>query len=314
MPEPVPAAVLDPNGISQVELVHRRDDAAQSIRVWRVVPKRGLPIVAKWRRGHDVARSCGQEYERLVEGHHALRAHDHCGAPGVVTHAVGDGLIVMYAADGFRLRGLVKKPDFRDGNRMQTIERIGRALAELHNSAPTLPQKFDPRFLRSQSPQIVRYLGNPELGQHFRDMSAHITTTVIDHADRISGRTISTVKVHGDLGLNNLFVSPARVTFIDFEHVSRRAAAFDVANILVRIENAAPAPREAVGDDQIVSRSDMVAFARGYGTEIFESPVWTLHMMLAVRRLLNNLCGDEIINEGERATRLAHVERMVAAF
>ena len=176
-----------------------------------------------------------RERRNLID---ARAADDGClRVPRVIGTSALDGALAVEAVEGRRLDTLPA------GELPAALDRLGAALATLHERAP-LP---DRRFARLDAVRLAKAVGviaraRPDAGP----AAAELLARLLDSRGDAAGPPVF---LHGDANLRNAILDGDRITLIDFEDASAGPAAADLGQVMARLRaNPVPGAERALLD------------------------------------------------------------------
>ncbi len=217
-------------------------------------------------------------FARIVDHHRAaaqgLKDVVGVSVPQILWQDAKHCFIAMEFAPGETAFRELELCDFGLGDRAQTMERIGDAVAKLHNCSSTQRRQFWPKHNLervAQRAQAVRSGVRPiRKKAKFLGLCAYLHRA----GRRARGVSFEGAIEHGDMHLRNILVTEDTVSFIDFANHANSVPQNDIANLwLANCPDHLAQPGMDVGYGRI-AQADLTAFAKGYGRDVSIDPVF----------------------------------------
>jgi aminoglycoside phosphotransferase (APT) family kinase protein len=255
---------------------------------WRSVLQISLPDGARFVLRADFDQRPAPAFSEVLNRHRAaatgLRARPGVSAPAILWQHPDQPIYLMeFSAGDTAFRSLAAS-SYGIGDRAALLQRIGEAVAALHQASGVGQRQFWPKpfFSRiSEHAQALRE-GQIALPRPNRFLGLCALLHRLGRAAR--GCAFEAAVEHGDLHLRNILISESEVSFIDFANhkgifPQRDLATLWLANCPDHLAQEGQAPGYG-----LVAEADWSAFQRGYGAELVTDPVFRFFFAL---RLFN---------------------------
>ncbi|OBY27848.1 aminoglycoside phosphotransferase family protein [Leisingera sp. JC1] len=211
--------------------------------------------------------------------------------PGLLWQDPQKPFVLMEFVPGETAYRSLALTDYGFGDRADILNRIGRAVAELHRVSGAGQKQFWPKpFLMTVSDQAeaVRQ-GRLQLPKpnRFLGLCAHLHRA----ARRARGCEFRSAVAHGDLHLRNIILSDHDVSFIDFLNHKAVSPQRDIASIWLSNCPEHLAAEDSVPGFGLVAQADWAAFEEGYGAGLTGDPVFRFFFAWRLFRLWLSLGG-----------------------
>ncbi len=183
-------------------------------------------------------------------------------------------IVLMEFAQGEVAFRELRHADLGLVRRDEVWQRIGMAVAKLHEVSHVKPKQFWPKPLLARVSDRAEAVRSGALDMPRSNRFLGLCSYLHRAGRRAKGLPFEGAVEHGDLHLHNIILSEDTVCFIDFSNHRNLYPQRDLANLWVTaVANEQQGQPEA-GGFGLIRPGDMAAFERGYGAQLIGDPIY----------------------------------------
>lgn len=241
----------------------------------------------------DFGSGASVRFARHLERHgaaaRALRDVPGVSVPQILWQDPARGLVLMEFAPGDTGAREVAMTGYGLGRRETVFQRAGQAVAALHRVSAVGERQFWPKPFLARVADQAREVRDGAMAVPRPKRFVGLCAYLHRQGRRARGHRYLAAVEHGDLHLRNMLISPDQVSFIDFSNDGGSFPQRDLASLwLANCPDLLAQAGQAAGFGGVAD-ADWQAFARGYGSDPAEDPVFGFFYGLRLLRIWRQL-------------------------